>query len=154
MNAHFLTWLIQNMQKHENWTYENSNNSCLQKNSMKKFHKSCTMQKLNYILTDMLNTSHCIFTISKKNMTWYWNINDWESIIHELIELIKLWSLIHNIVKAITYMIYHNTFTIMITWTWHDMNCSYWAAWCCSKTTSNFKKFCYFKTTKTSENSS
>ena len=125
VNAHFLTWLIQNMWRHEIWIYKNSNNSCLQENSMKRFHESHTMQKLSYILTDMLNTSHCIFMISKKNMTWCWNINNWKNIIHELIELMKLWSLIYSTVEAIVYMIYYNTFMIMITWIQHDMNCSY-----------------------------
>ena len=124
MNAHFLTWLIQNMQKHKNWTYKNSNNSHLQENSMRKFHESHIMQRLNYVLTDMLNTSHCIFTISKKNMTWYWNINNWESIIHKLIEFTKSWNLTHNIVKATVYTNYYDTFMITITQTQHNMNCS------------------------------
>ena len=154
MNVHFLTWLIQNMQKHEIWIYKNSNNSHLQENSMKKFHELCIIQKLNYVLTDMLNTSYCIFTISKKNMTWCWDINNWRNTIHKLIELIKLWNLIHSTVKAIIYMTYHDTFMIMIIQTQHDMNCSYQAAQCCSRTINNFKKLCCFKTTKISENSS
>ena len=154
MNAHFLTWLIQNMWRHKNWTYKNLNNLCLQENSMRKFYESCTMQRLNYVLTNMLNIFHCIFMISKKNMTWCWNINNWKSTIHELIELMKLWSLIYNIVKAIVYMIYHDTFMIIITQTWHDMNCSYQAAWYCSKTTNNSVKSCCFRIIKISENSS
>ena len=142
------------MQRHKIWIYKNSNNLCLQKNSMRRFYKSHIMQKLSYILTDILNTSHCIFMISKKNMTWCWNINNWKNTIHELTELMKLWSLIYNTVKAIIYMIYHNMFMITITQTQHNMNCSHQAAWCCLKTTSNFKKLCCFRTTKTSENSS
>ena len=43
--------------------------------------------------------------------------NNWENIIYKLTELMKLWNLIHNIVKAIVYIIYYNTFMIMITWT-------------------------------------
>ena len=129
MNAYFLTWLIQNMQEHKNWTYKNSNNSHLQENSIKKFHESHIMQRLNYILTDMLNTSHCIFMILKRNMTWCWNINNWESIIHELIEFMKLWNSTYNIVKTTVYMNYHDTFMIIITRTWSDMSCLYLAAW-------------------------
>ena len=125
----------------------------MQENSMRKFHESYIMQRLNYILIDMLNTSYCIFTISKRNMTWCWNINNWESIIYKLTELMKLWSLIHSTVEAIVYMIYHDMFMIMITWIQHNMNCSYWTAWCCLKIINNLKKFCYFRTTKIFENS-
>ena len=87
----------------------------------------------------MLNTSHCIFTISKRNMTWCWNINNWESITHKLIKFIKSWSLTCNIVEATVYMNYHDMFMIMITWTWHDMNCHCLTAWCCLRTTSNLR---------------
>ena len=128
MNAHFLTWLIQNMQKHEIWIYENSNDSHLQENSMRRFHESCIMQKLNYVLTDILNTFYCIFMISKKNMTWCWDINNWKNITHKLIKFTKSWSLTHNIVKAIVYTDCHDMFTITITQTWYDMSCSCLAA--------------------------
>ena len=51
----------------------------------------------------------------------------------------KLWSLTHNIVKISVYMNCHDMFTIMITWTWHDMNCHCLTAQCCLRTTSNLK---------------
>ena len=56
-----------------------------------------------------------------------------------MIELIKLWNLTHNIVEISVYMNCHDMFMIMITWTWHDMNCHCLTAWCCLKTTSNLK---------------
>ena len=34
---------------------------------------------------------------------------------------------------------YHDMFMIMITWTWHDMNCHCLTAWCYLKTTSDLK---------------
>ena len=107
--------------------------------------KLCFNKHVEYILLYLYDF--------QKNMTWCWNINNWKNIIHELIELMKLWSLIYSTVEAIVYMIYYNTFMIMITWIQHDMNCSYQAAWCCSKTTSNSEKLCCFRTTKIFENS-
>ena len=41
-----------------------------------------------------------------------------------MIEFIKSWSLTCNIVKTTVYMNYYDIFIIMITWIWHDMNCS------------------------------